>query len=637
MSPIQLLLVEGFSVARTNQYSDMLIKYAPILHPPHSNTVQADFRYGQNASTVKKLIQSQPWNAIIISDLSHEHNAFVSALGKVLRDYTFQGGRVAFASSDGQNLIPVLKELFDVPWRRHKQLKEPVSFLQAPIAEATIAEVIGKDIDDTLHNVKNHQAIKSSTFSNVPQSDAVFVSDVVNDSDKKSVFVNESSGFDRKIFPEMGKQDQSSEKPLNNVLVAVRRFGKGVIAYFGDEECTEPLSQLLALFCLVPRADDGNDNADTRLKLGIEAKEKGNAKFKNGKIQEALSFYEAAERHMRPAKEAYKTEYAKVLGNIAESCLKLQRWHPAIKAATVAIEVDDNSVKALYRRARAHIQAATADARLLYMHDDYWGAPQNYLKQITNALEEQLSKSRSVPTRDEAEDGQKESGRSRKSRENGTEETNSRSYASQKEDLPTPVNRPNWSWSVGLDKVLQHEWLVDCYRMRVDDEAHWRGDIRLMSLYDPDYTGDSIMLDFLVFSKLAVMMEAVPPSGWVWPRYIAKASQLLGYAFEKSDASEKYGGENIFSGMLGMGSGRSFRFTAWMIYGTDVFTSTIHDDRPVQLECEIRNRLFGGNSEYDKNYVINFDSVEDLFDDVGGVQIWKRLKFALRGVRSTMV
>jgi hypothetical protein len=54
------------------------------------------------------------------------------------------------------------------------------------------------------------------------------------------------------------------------------------------------------------------------------------------------------------------------------------------------------------------------------------------------------------------------------------------------------------------------------------------------------------------------------PQHWDWTRFLQAASGLLPYAFEKSDAQEKYGSENKFAGLMG---GRSLRSTAELVYG----------------------------------------------------------------------
>ena len=58
-----------------------------------------------------------------------------------------------------------------------------------------------------------------------------------------------------------------------------------------------------------------------------------------------------------------------------------------------------------------------------------------------------------------------------------------------------------------------------------------------------------------MFCRLASARSALP-TPWPWGPFLLAAAELLPFAFEKSDAKEKYGGENIFQGMMG---GRSLR------------------------------------------------------------------------------
>ena len=110
------------------------------------------------------------------------------------------------------------------------------------------------------------------------------------------------------------------------------------------------------------------------------------------------------------------------------------------------------------------------------------------------------------------------------------------------------------AWAVGLGEKKQREWLVDCYRMRLDDEYALEGDVRGGSLYDQSEP-DEIVQDFLLFCRLAKEQGALP-EGWSWSKFLDTAAELLPYAFEKSDAKEKYGGENVFALVTG---GRSLR------------------------------------------------------------------------------
>lgn len=112
-------------------------------------------------------------------------------------------------------------------------------------------------------------------------------------------------------------------------------------------------------------------------------------------------------------------------------------------------------------------------------------------------------------------------------------------------------------WSVGLPRIKQHNWFIHCYQMRIDDDMVWGGG-NLHGLYDPYHTAESVTRDFLVFCKLAVRNRMLP-NGWSWRKFLARAGHMLLYAFEKEDAKNLYGSENVFSASTG---GRSLRFTA---------------------------------------------------------------------------
>ena len=58
-------------------------------------------------------------------------------------------------------------------------------------------------------------------------------------------------------------------------------------------------------------------------------------------------------------------------------------------------------------------------------------------------------------------------------------------------------------WALGLSRAAAAEWLVDCYRMRVDDDVFW-APVYLHGLAAPDTSPAIVVNDFLVFAKLAV-------------------------------------------------------------------------------------------------------------------------------------
>jgi tetratricopeptide (TPR) repeat protein len=169
------------------------------------------------------------------------------------------------------------------------------------------------------------------------------------------------------------------------------------------------------------------------------------------------------------------------------------------------------------------------------------------------------------------------------------------------------------SWAIGLSPAEQHEWLTDCYRMRVDDNMHYSGEGS--GLYSLDPNAEDAIEDFLVFCKLAVRNEVIP-NGWDWKAFLKVAGHLLAYAFEKSDAQEKYGRENVFAAMMG---GRSLRFTAEMVYES----SCMPDSEVSPKEAEVHDAMLGSLD-------ILFDDKPDFFDDVGGVGLWRGLEKRLQ-------
>ena len=121
-------------------------------------------------------------------------------------------------------------------------------------------------------------------------------------------------------------------------------------------------------------------------------------------------------------------------------------------------------------------------------------------------------------------------------------------------DFSKPPPPPH-AWSMGLSPHMQREWLVDCYRMRLDDELVWQNNIRPGSLYDQSGARE-IAQDFLVFCCL-VRRKGVLPENWIWSQFLDVAAELLAFKFEKNDAKIKYGGENQFALLHG---GRSLRW-----------------------------------------------------------------------------
>lgn len=124
---------------------------------------------------------------------------------------------------------------------------------------------------------------------------------------------------------------------------------------------------------------------------------------------------------------------------------------------------------------------------------------------------------------------------------------------------------PASGWATGLTQKEQYEWFSNCYQMRCDDDYAWGG-CYLHGPYDPDATPESIVNDFLVFCTLAIRAKTIP-QGWDWKAYLKSAPDYIVFAFEKSDAINRWGSENYFNGVMG---GRSLRYTGTKIYKSEV-------------------------------------------------------------------
>ncbi|KAG2493057.1 hypothetical protein HYH03_008720 [Edaphochlamys debaryana] len=173
------------------------------------------------------------------------------------------------------------------------------------------------------------------------------------------------------------------------------------------------------------------------------------------------------------------------------------------------------------------------------------------------------------------------------------------------------------AWAAGLSPAQRAAWLVDCYRMRVTDDMHGGAGYRHGPAHE-HCNRDTILFDFLVFCKLAVKQGVVPP-GWDWPAFLAAAEGAVGEWFDKEDAKEKWGGENIFRGM--MSGGRSLRFTAEVVYGSSCMSAYGIPEAATRMAKE----ELGGVPVAEL-----LRTRPGAMEDVGGVEAWARLRERLR-------
>ena len=171
-----------------------------------------------------------------------------------------------------------------------------------------------------------------------------------------------------------------------------------------------------------------------------------------------------------------------------------------------------------------------------------------------------------------------------------------------------PSSSPS-DWARGLSQKDQYEWFSNCYQMRCDDDYQWGG-CNLHGPYDPEATPESIAQDFLVYCILARRSQAVPP-GWDWNAFLKTAANFCVFAFEKSDAQERWGRENFFDASMG---GRSLRYTATKIYKSAVD----------QLGDSPEHQAADEEARFNK---------EELQKQVGGTEAWAAFLADIAGGR----
>ena len=118
----------------------------------------------------------------------------------------------------------------------------------------------------------------------------------------------------------------------------------------------------------------------------------------------------------------------------------------------------------------------------------------------------------------------------------------------------------------------------------------------------------SIETDFVPFCLLA-QRRHVLPKNWDWVAFLKVAAQHVSFSFDKSDAKERWGSENVFNAMGG--GGRSLRYTGEQIYGSPVNHPGI-SDQAQSVQREVNENMLELQEKY-----------------LGGTEAWRRFRTEL--------
>ena len=368
--------------------------------------------------------------------------------------------------------------------------------------------------------------------------------------------------------------------------------------------------------------------------MALEAKAAGNEQFRAGSITEALEAYNRAlgiyaDRRGDPDQMFEKSI---LFANRAECLLRLEKWEAALKAADNALSLDAMNSKARFRHARAlealggetNLSAALADLEELRL-----GSSDGLLcrseAELHKKVVAQQAELRNVRHRDAA--GLRKAfaagNTGLRTESELAADTVPVDLETATKDSPPPSAASEWCARLGeVEAITRYAWVIDCYRTRVEDDSK-RGD-QAHGLRATQYSAGSVVLDFLIFCRLAVTHGVLTPGQWAWWQwegFLAEAAKMVVKVFEpeKCRAELRYGEE--------MGRGKCFRDVARLIYdsdaaGTELAKSYEHVRREMVASCW----QDGGLDENGRHqHKFTFDRHPEAFAPLGGVHVWRTM------------
>jgi hypothetical protein len=611
-----ILIIEGLGLTDANWMTDHILGN---VRTPTTPVTRVDFCWGEDPAKIQRCqteLLSGKYCSVIIADLAHKFATFRQHLGEHLQVFVRGGGAAAFITSEGGQLQETLRVLFDTTWTSAGYFRS--TFGSAVENGARVAELFGSALQQPF-------SVKASTIRNVPLAERCFGVTPYSQHESLSMQLHGFGG----AVGRGGPQDPGDDPDVPiytdyDVVVAVHQCGSGQVAYFGDVNCEDPTTRQVAAFCarcapvqpvdmsavsrlMDQRVEQAAALTEIEFETVTTLKTSGNASFKSADWVAASQSYAAALEvyGARPGSQpAQRVEKMNLHSNSAESLIRQKLHVEAAKAAASALEIDSSNAKARLRHARALAEIGDADSVALALQELSRLKDSNDWNNTANDLTKRLKAKRKALDRQEA-------GGLRAAFAAGRGGPGL-SSAAEPAEAPRPqshTTRPHATWASGLSPSDQYEWFTNCYQMRCDDEYVMTGDLR--GPYNPDADGMSIATNFLAFCLLAARNQVVP-AGWDWAACLHVSARFVRSAFEKSDAKERWGGENVFS----------FSRTSFQIYGRG------------PAECEqTADEIAACEDAAGMWDAAGMCSAMLFVSEVGGVAIWEELLSALGGSR----
>ncbi|KAH3745312.1 hypothetical protein Pelo_13314 [Pelomyxa schiedti] len=189
-------------------------------------------------------------------------------------------------------------------------------------------------------------------------------------------------------------------------------------------------------------------------------------------------------------------------------------------------------------------------------------------------------------------------------------------------------------WMTGVVEHKRHEWLVDCYRTRVDDDYNLGGS-NSHGVYEEYATKVTVAADFAVFCLLAALRGVTPRTGWDWDATLNTAVPLLPVTFDVAAAQAKYGADCL-AVPPAEGAPSSLRYTAMLAYGRRAEDGEAKEDAQMDpTETNIRyqvTKMFietqkerRGRTFYITKGSLSSHSLAHCLAHVGGAARWEAL------------
>lgn len=242
--PSSILVIHGLT--QTSEWYLEDLKKSRVLSASNVQLTLVNFDYGGNPRAVVRALDSGDHSAAIVCDLSTEQGKFSALLGTALKRFVFErAGRVAFPTTEGLLLNPVLKALFDVPWTEAAYYR--TTWAPRPDAAARLDETfpIRRFLPEGTPASTLKYSAKACSYLDVPKEDRCY--GVTEESE------HESLAMWGALTPSVGEstaEEPQGKSEKSHVSVAMRQYGAGKICYFGDVNCEQATADLVFAFCL---------------------------------------------------------------------------------------------------------------------------------------------------------------------------------------------------------------------------------------------------------------------------------------------------------------------------------------------------------------------------------------------------